>query len=427
MKTLNKIIIAALALMASHEAIKADVIYETYNLWICGTQVTGENCADLSVIDGVTGSAWYDGANKTLVLNGATISQTHSGGYAITSQIDGLTIKTLAASSVSCSNDYTIYLQATTTFTGGAVTLSVSGKSAVVINKDSLIVSGDMTLSCEGTNYGIDGKYQYDPMPKTYLKVASPSAKIKSKGVNGSVVNFTNFVIDHSVVGIVTPTDGVYENYFSHYSVGRWNQDYTNSIVKDEWVTIGLKVRIDGEHFPDENFRNYILAQPYGTDEYLTCEDVPSIMSLIINNKNISDLTGIGYFSNLTYLNCSFNNLTTLDLSHNAMLNNVYCQVNNIAGSGVEEMIVNLPVVDNKTIYLYKPDATSENNLFTRPFVQLAKRLGWVVKRYSTESSSWIDYDGEASDMSELEDDMNCDGKISIADVTKQVNIITNQ
>ena len=229
------------------------------------------------------------------------------------------------------------------------------------------------------------------------------------------------------MVGIVTPTDGVYENYFSHYSVGRWNQDYTNSIVKDEWVTIGLKVRIDGEHFPDENFRNYILAQPYGTDEYLTCEDVPSIMSLIINNKNISDLTGIGYFSNLTYLNCSFNNLTTLDLSHNAMLNNVYCQVNNIAGSGVEEMIVNLPVVDNKTIYLYKPDATSENNLFTRPFVQLAKRLGWVVKRYSTESSSWIDYDGEASDMSELEDDMNCDGKISIADVTKLVNIITNQ
>ena len=57
----------------------------------------------------------------------------------------------------------------------------------------------------------------------------------------------------------------------------------------------------------------------------------------------------------------------------------------------------------------------------------LAKRLGWVVKRYSTESSSWIDYDGEASDMSELEDDMNSDGKVSIADVTELVNIITNQ
>ena len=40
----------------------------------------------------------------------------------------------------------------------------------------------------------------------------------------------------------------------------------------------------------------------------------------IVMLNNINDLTGIEDFSNLTYLNCSNNDLTQLDLSQNSML-----------------------------------------------------------------------------------------------------------
>ena len=48
-----------------------------YDLWLAGTQVTSANADDLSVIEGVTGSAQYDADNNTLTLSGATIT----GGY----------------------------------------------------------------------------------------------------------------------------------------------------------------------------------------------------------------------------------------------------------------------------------------------------------------------------------------------------------
>lgn len=66
-----------------------------YPLWVAGTQVTSENAADLSVIEGVTvgegGEASYDASNNTLTLNGATITGLNSeriGAYS-SSEADG--------------------------------------------------------------------------------------------------------------------------------------------------------------------------------------------------------------------------------------------------------------------------------------------------------------------------------------------------
>ena len=39
-----------------------------YDLKICGTQVTSDNCGDLSVIDGVEGTVSYDPDNETLTV-----------------------------------------------------------------------------------------------------------------------------------------------------------------------------------------------------------------------------------------------------------------------------------------------------------------------------------------------------------------------
>ena len=68
---------------------------EEYDLFVGGTQVTGINCGDLSVIGNVTGTVKYDPATKTLTLRNATIKhgKTGAGTYiGINSKIDGLKI-----------------------------------------------------------------------------------------------------------------------------------------------------------------------------------------------------------------------------------------------------------------------------------------------------------------------------------------------
>ena len=46
--------------------------------------------------------------------------------------------------------------------------------------------------------------------------------------------------------------------------------------------------------------------------------------------KEISDLTGIEYFTKLASLNCNNNNITSLDLSKNTALLGLLCQYNKL-------------------------------------------------------------------------------------------------
>jgi Leucine-rich repeat (LRR) protein len=53
-----------------------------------------------------------------------------------------------------------------------------------------------------------------------------------------------------------------------------------------------------------------------------------TVGSLNVSASGISDLTGIEYFTNLTYLRCEENSLSSLDLSNNKALTTVYCSGN---------------------------------------------------------------------------------------------------
>ena len=75
---------------------------------------------------------------------------------------------------------------------------------------------------------------------------------------------------------------------------------------------------INATNFPDANFRNALLSiYPKG---YLSQSDINSRTSLSVSNKSISSLTGISYFTELQYLYCSNNSLTTLQLKNNPKL-----------------------------------------------------------------------------------------------------------
>ena len=80
------------------------------------------------------------------------------------------------------------------------------------------------------------------------------------------------------------------------------NSDSENIVTKD--------------NFPDENFRKVLL----GKKDSLTKQDLENITTLDLSMKNIRDLKGIEYLTNLTSLNVSLNALSSLDLSKNTKL-----------------------------------------------------------------------------------------------------------
>ena len=79
-------------------------------------------------------------------------------------------------------------------------------------------------------------------------------------------------------------------------------------------------------NIPDTNFKNALISAGVDTNEdgeisYAECE---AIKKLDVSQKNISDMTGIEAFVNLDTLYCWENQLTSLDVSNNKDLSNLY-------------------------------------------------------------------------------------------------------
>ena len=104
-------------------------------------------------------------------------------------------------------------------------------------------------------------------------------------------------------------------------------------------------IEINEENFPDENFRKYLLVQDYGRDKILTDEEIEGITGIYLDNdyyvdgydngKNIRNLKGIEFFTALTFLACSYNQLTSLDVSNNKALQYLYCDGNQLTSLDV--------------------------------------------------------------------------------------------
>ena len=84
------------------------------------------------------------------------------------------------------------------------------------------------------------------------------------------------------------------------------------------WTTALADVTINATNFPDANFRSYLLSEyPVG---YITTAQLNARDTLYLYNKGISNMKGVEHFTELTYLMCYQNNLTTIDVSANTKL-----------------------------------------------------------------------------------------------------------
>ena len=177
------------------------------------------------------------------------------------------------------------------------------------------------------------------------------------------------------------------------------------------------EVEINETNFPDENFRNWLLEQEYGTDGVLTEDEIAEVVTIEVNEKGIHSLKGIEYFTELiaigcqnnqltaldlsnnkalTWLNCSSNKLTTLDLSKNTKLTYLRCYQNQIKGAAMDILVESMPTIlsyntwyDGKMYAIYDEN---EQNEMTFTQVAVIKEKGWIP--YACYDNEWEEYDG---------------------------------
>ena len=191
-------------------------------------------------------------------------------------------------------------------------------------------------------------------------------------------------------------------------------------------------VEINEKNFPDPNFRNWILSQPFGKDGVLSDKEIADITEMNVSNKNIHDLKGIEYFTaleslnldknqvkyidvsknkELVYLRVEWNQLTSLDVSKNeamrflmcggnsltelntsgcTALERIRCWHNQFNGTTMDSLIRNLPIVTKAELCIRSN--TNDRNTMTSSQVTAAKAKGWLPKHLV--ERTWEEYAG---------------------------------
>jgi Leucine-rich repeat (LRR) protein len=90
-------------------------------------------------------------------------------------------------------------------------------------------------------------------------------------------------------------------------------------------------------YVPDDNFEQALIDLGYDDtlDDYVLTENISGLTSLSVGEKDIVDLTGIAGFTALTWLDCSDNQLTNLDVSSNTALTYLNCENNQLTSLDV--------------------------------------------------------------------------------------------
>jgi len=137
-------------------------------------------------------------------------------------------------------------------------------------------------------------------------------------------------------------------------------------------------IEINGTNFPDTEFRKYIATFDCDGSGYLSDDEISPTWTIEVPNLGIKDLKGIEYFDEMTYLDCSGNSISSLDLSSNGSLSELDCSNNQITSlnlTGCSELVAadishnNISSIDLSTcdslldIYTNGPRYRFDNNV----------------------------------------------------------------
>jgi hypothetical protein len=117
---------------------------------------------------------------------------------------------------------------------------------------------------------------------------------------------------------------------------------------------------------PDVNFEQALIdlnIDSDGLNGSILNSDASIVTSLNVENKNISDLSGIEAFESINYLKCSFNNLSLLDLSSNIQLEGILANDNELISIELDG-ILSLYSIQLQNNQLSSLDLSNHTNLY---------------------------------------------------------------
>lgn len=328
-----------------------------YNFYVGGVRVTSDNCSNITGSNITSGTAVFTPNNNTLTLTNVTITRTGTDNRAIQSDRSGLIVKLVGTNNLSATSASVIRFNQPGSIVVASGTTTVTGGSegGVYSNNVAVTVSGPGKLIVKSASdkYGFEGKGTSSSSTLTFTNV-----NVEASGKKGALYDWARVTVNagsHIVLkatgnssypvasnlaamtlngseAVASPSGAYYSNPYQGII-----KDASLIYNQDIHITDNYAVLINSTNFPDANFRSYMLSNyPLG---YMTASDVNARTEVYVNGRNISNLKGIEHLTAVEVLDCSSNNLTSLDVSACTQLLALHC--NNNAFTSLN--ITNLP------------------------------------------------------------------------------------
>ncbi|WBX76673.1 T9SS type B sorting domain-containing protein [Tenacibaculum ovolyticum] len=234
------------------------------------------------------------------------------------------------------------------------------------INNDALLENLDLNNNLE---------LEIFHMINTSLQEIDLSNHLKLKDIvigNTSIINIDlslntlleKVAINHGIVKNINLKNGKNTNitYFDaqglfdiqciqvdkkNYSETNWTQIDDNSVFNETCYSPQLT------YVPDDNFEQELINLGYDSgplNDYVPTKNIEGIIELNVQEKNISDLTGIQDFKSLTSLTCYKNSIITINLNNLIELTNLNVSENKLTDIDISnnKKLTNLIVSENK-------------------------------------------------------------------------------
>ena len=339
-----------------------------YNFYVGGVKVTSDNCSNITGSNITGGTAVFTPSNNTLTLTNVTITRTGTDNRAIQSDRSGLIVKLVGTNTLSAASSSVIRFNQPGSIVVSSGTTTVTGgtEGGVYSNNVAVAVSGPGKLIVKSTNdkYGFEGKGSSSSSTLTFTNVT-----VEASGKKGALYDWSRVTVNASShitlkatytssypvawsLGsmtfngqetVVTPSDASY-NSSSKGIVVNGNLIYGSDI----YITDNYAVLINSGNFPDGNFRTYMLR--YYPKGYMTTSDVNAFTDIYLAGSGVASLEGIQYLTALRTLDCSSNELTSLNVSACTQLLTLNCANNKFTSLEITNMpnLTTLNTFDNQ-------------------------------------------------------------------------------
>ena len=337
----------------------------TCGIEIAGTPVTLDNCNDLSVIDGVSGTVKYDPVTKTLLLNKANINLSGHIPGIYNKDVSDLTIKVIDnTNKITVGYKAGIAINKPTKikgYAGGILKITSIGDCGIYMPNSPLTIE-DCQVSAEG-RYGIAG---YDGSDSEILTIRS--AGVAAEGRDGTICNIKNLVLGQGCS--IRPMGVTYDSILQCMAYNGTPYKDRVVITVETYDIYIAGVRITGGNYDRIN----TIEGVSGTVTY-----DPTTKTLKLDNATIQGNNDITYqaiehaIPNLTILVTGTNNITG---SENGIL---ITQPTTIKGEGVLNITPTSSTPFTNAITLRLANLTIEDCT-----VNFTGRIGIQSDRFST-------------------------------------------